>query len=450
MSAKEKILRIVRAADDAVRHPRHAAALFRIALADDAQYPDVQSLKEWQQFRENLPPVVQRWFDEQWKKDQKTGTALRPVRRHRHLTDIVYLGSLKADAHKDLAALRQFGPRLRITVILFARSVPREQRFILQYADSIVSIGNQAELVEFLLSVDARAVVMQGGDDVPALLNTCMYPGRLVWQVRDTTLRIPREYLENLLYERAKYIAERADAIVSFHDESGWRNIAGFVRFRSPPCCIPPMCVLSIGPRRCIPKLSDADGEAHLVYAGGAGSRGGSRMGSVLFTHADFTDKFRVIAEQGIHLHLYSPHLKRENEANRDYFELQRACRYFHIEPVLPFEELLIAITRYDWGITHVTWQPEFLIPGFDRAVQNGLTQHIQAGLPVIVSPTAYGNADLVMRTHRGLVVAEADMPRLKQILLQSADLPRQCSERPLEPELLYDVHGFGKAVLPA
>src|SRR5205085_2302368 len=121
------------------------------------------------------------------------------------------------------------------------------------------------------------------------------------------------------------------------------------------------------------------------------------------------------------------------SEAYKDYFELARTSRYFHIHQTLPFEELLEEMTRYDWGIVHVTWQKEFLLPGFDRPVQNGLTGPMQARIPVIVSPTADGNAELVTRTRRGIVVAETDLPRLKEILLAHNHLRRECRERPLE-----------------
>ena len=147
-------------------------------------------------------------------------------------------------------------------------------------------------------------------------------------------------------------------------------------------------------------------------------------------------------------MHVYSPHLDRETPEMKEYFDLARSSSHFHIHRALPFARLLDALTQYDWGMLHVTWQKEYLLPGFDRPVQNGLMQHIQAGLPVIVSPTAVGNAELVMSTGRGLVVDEKDMPSLRRILAERKDLLRHCNETPLEPELLYHAEAFGRAVL--
>lgn len=430
---------------------RRPAYFFRWAAGRVAKgYPDVRSSAKFGELRDSLPAAVRTWFDERWQADKPAGFRTVPLRGSvRHDGDILYLGTFKADAHKDLLALKKARPNARITALTLPGTFLPPASFVFDLCDRVVFLRTHAHLVEYVLSSDAKVLVFQGGDDQFALLASCIWPRRLVWQVRDTCLRTPREHLEDLQYERARFIAERSDAIVSFHAEEGWKNLEN-IRFRSPPVCIPPLCVPAIGPRERHAKLSAKDGALHLIYAGGVGPRNGTTSGKVTYTHAAFYDKFRSIAEQGIHMHVYSPHTDFYSEKYKDYFDLAESSPYFHIEKTLEFEELLDEYTRYDWAIMHVTWQPELLISGFDRPIQNGLMGAIQAQIPILVSPTAYGNAELVETHKRGLVVPEADIARLSRILAERADMPASCLERPLEPELLYDADRFGSIVLPA
>ena len=306
------------------RHPFYGFRWFIVRILPFRRYPDVCHSKEWRSFRESLPVVVRAYFDERWAVDRSSGARIRPLKRSpRYRTDVIYTGMLKADAEKDLMALRKHKPGLHITVLYLWPNLSMARCFVFDIADNVFFIRNQAELVEFLLNADASAVVFQGGDDQIALLNCCLWSGRLVWQVRDTFLRTPKKYLTALIAERSVFIAERVDAIISFHSESGWQELqrGEKICFRSSPISIPPLAVSEIGPRYRLLRLSDGDGELHLIYAGGVGIIGGNIFEKINYMHADFFEKFCAIAKQGIHIHIYSPHTDQKRPGYEEYFQ---------------------------------------------------------------------------------------------------------------------------------
>jgi|GEM_PF-4280418 len=433
----------------ACRNPRLACQWLTRVLRAKRFYPDIFSADAFKTFRNQLTSDVLEFVDDRLNKDRPLDTQLRPLSSVQIKTDVLYVGTFKADAYKDLAALRMYDSSIHITAVMLPTFFSPAKHRVFQLCDEVLFPQSMAEYVELLLSIQAKALVFQGGDDQLALLTSCLWPGRLVWQVRDVSLRAPRRYLNTLSFERARYIAERADAIISFHHTQGWKHLSELegIPYRSQPLCIPPGCMPSLGPHFRKTKLSTTDQALHIAYAGGVGPKGGTSYGPVTHTHADFYEKFKSIVDQGIHLHVYSPHLKTSSSKHKEYFELAKQSPFFHIEQPLDFEDLLLELTQYDWGIMHVTWQPELLITGFDWPIQNGLMQHIQARIPIIVSPTALGNADLIHRTKRGVVVDEKDIPQLRHILDSNAHLMDECLTRPFEQELLYDYAAFGKAV---
>lgn len=372
--------------------------------------------------------------------------------RHRtsHSTDVIYCGTFKPDAQKDLIALRTFHSGLHITALLAGSSVHPGKFFTFRLCDRVVFWNSHDELLQQLRSTKATTLLFQGGDDHAMAPIVCQWSGRLVWQVRESHLRIPRQYVDREIYCKAVSMAERSDAMVSFHRKEAWEGWKDSVHFRSMPHSIPPLCIPEMGPKKRLQKLSEKDGEIHIIYAGGLNPVGGTVSHGILFTHADFYEKFRCIVEQGIHLHVYTPHTNYYSTGYKEYFDLARRSSYFHLEQTIPFEQLLVEFTRYDWAIMHVTWQLNLFNPGFEYPIQNGLMGPIQSGIPIIVSPTAKGNAEFVEKYQRGLVVAEDDVPRLKDLLRENSWLPTHCQETALEPELLYDVEAFGRAVLPS
>ncbi len=127
-------------------------------------------------------------------------------------------------------------------------------------------------------------------------------------------------------------------------------------------------------PRRLMPstlrrKLSKDDGKIHLVYEGGLDSL---NLGS----HYDLKDIFKAIADQGIHIHIYS------SIENPDYSAFAEGNDYIHYQGHLDAKELFSEITQYDYGWAgfNITRNKKHV----DTVLANKVLEYIGCGLPVI------------------------------------------------------------------
>ncbi len=127
-------------------------------------------------------------------------------------------------------------------------------------------------------------------------------------------------------------------------------------------------------PRRLIPsalrrKLSKNDGEIHIVYEGSLDS---VNLGS----HFDLKNIFKTIADQGIHIHIYS------SKENPDYAVLDDGNGYIHYHGHLDTKVLLQEITQYDYGWAgfNTARNKEHT----DTVLANKVLEYVVCGLPVI------------------------------------------------------------------
>ena len=122
-------------------------------------------------------------------------------------------------------------------------------------------------------------------------------------------------------------------------------------------------------PRRKLPKLSQADGQVHLVYEGGVRARG----------HRDFGELFRDLAARGLHVHVYP--MKCDEEVAR---QMTGSPNLHYHQPVSP-KQIIEEMTQYDFGII-----PFNLDQGkrrfLDTTIANKLYEYLAAGLPVIAT----------------------------------------------------------------
>ncbi|MFQ6103222.1 MAG: glycosyltransferase [Candidatus Glassbacteria bacterium] len=119
-------------------------------------------------------------------------------------------------------------------------------------------------------------------------------------------------------------------------------------------------------------KLSQNDGQMHIVYEGHLDQK---RSGG----HYDLFDTFRVITEQGINIHIYP---SQENELYR---ELARSSGLIHYHGSLKPDQLMGELTRYDYGWSGFNTTKNRLHA--DTVLPNKTIEYIAAGLPVISFP---------------------------------------------------------------
>ncbi len=156
-------------------------------------------------------------------------------------------------------------------------------------------------------------------------------------------------------------------------------------------------------PLTSLQKLSDQDGQVHIVYEGGIGGNG----------HRDFSSLFKELSDSGIHIHIY-PTFYNQDIANG--FSLHNNIHYYH--PLSP-KQIIENMTQYDFGIIPFNLEKgnkRFL----DSTIANKLFEYLAAGLPVIASPLKTyidffrkNPVGITYNTTQDIIV---DIPKLKEI----------------------------------
>lgn len=151
-------------------------------------------------------------------------------------------------------------------------------------------------------------------------------------------------------------------------------------------------------PRRLMPsvlrrKLSENDEEIHIVYEGSLDS---VNLGG----HYDLKNIFKAIADQGIHIHIYS------SKENPDYDAFANANGYIHYHGHLDTKELLQEITQYDYGWAgfNTARNKEHT----DTVLANKVLDYIGCGLPVITF-NHKTQQDFIEENGIGIVINEID-----------------------------------------
>jgi hypothetical protein len=124
------------------------------------------------------------------------------------------------------------------------------------------------------------------------------------------------------------------------------------------------------------PKLSERDGEVHIVYEGGMSIGGGF--------HREYFEFFKEISRRRVHIHIYAPTISIFSEkAKRPFVEEVARNPYLHFhKPLLP-KELVKEMTKYDFGINPFRVN-EGNIEHLNSVLPNKLFEYLGAGLPVI------------------------------------------------------------------
>lgn len=132
----------------------------------------------------------------------------------------------------------------------------------------------------------------------------------------------------------------------------------------------------SVVPAQLRRKISEKDGETHIVYIGTVTSR-------IKDSHYDLREIFRIIASYGIHIHMYVSIWGAKDQA---YQHLANESAFIHYHGHLDQKNLLQEITQYDFGwagFNANSKNSEHL----DVALPNKVFEYIACGLPVLAFP---------------------------------------------------------------
>ena len=156
-------------------------------------------------------------------------------------------------------------------------------------------------------------------------------------------------------------------------------------------------------PKTFLPKLSDEDGNVHIVYEGGIGGN----------THRDYSSLFIELANKGVHIHIYPASYNQEIAQDFSSYE------NIHYNQSLSPKQIMEEMTQYDIGVIPFNLEKgnkRFL----DSTIANKLFEYLAAGLPVATSPLQ-SYIDYFQKNSVGVTFADADeiiskLPQLQQI----------------------------------
>jgi len=162
----------------------------------------------------------------------------------------------------------------------------------------------------------------------------------------------------------------------------------------------------SLVPRSFRKKLSEKDGNVHVVYEGTLSSLPGD--------HYDLKGIFKDLARHGYHVHIYDSH------SNQDYARLANTHDSIHYHGHKDPRELPYEITQYDYGWAgfNVAKNREHL----DVALPNKLFEYLASGLPVLSFPH---RAQKEFLEANGVGLVFEDLNELDDQLKQQATVER-------------------------
>lgn len=202
-----------------------------------------------------------------------------------------------------------------------------------------------------------------------------------------------REYVHRRRLRHEKFVFERADALI-FNSPHVLEIAHGLYNIRGEALVVPNAVPAADVPQRSLTKLSPLDGECHMVFVG--------------HINQPKLDRLRQVADQGLHVHLYT------YQTSTFKATLLRACAdhpYLHDHGSLPYRELLIQLTQYDYGLA--LWYQGATDRFFDASLPSKLFDYLASEVPVIVG-SYKALVDFVSSHNCGFVVQNVSEIREK------------------------------------
>lgn len=172
-----------------------------------------------------------------------------------------------------------------------------------------------------------------------------------------------------------------------------------------------------------LPKLSEEDGEIHIVSAGRINVNEGYRK---------IMPILEEIAEQGVHVHLY-PVIWSDNEL-RSVEEQCKKSRYLHCHKPVPQDKLITEVSQYDYGLIAFS----YVTRNVKYGIQNKFFEYQVAGLPIIVTNDTYTKQKVI---EKGCGIYVKNITELRKILEEKMDFNLDPSDCFMEPDTLLNMY---------
>lgn len=156
------------------------------------------------------------------------------------------------------------------------------------------------------------------------------------------------------------------------------------------------------------PKLSDEDGELHMVYTGNISV-------NPEINYIYYIPLAEALSQQKIHLHIYpNPY---QFKTSRIYRSLDQNSNYFHFHAPVPQKDLAKEIAKYDWGLWIHSAQKSTRtqLSKIKIGMVNKLFSYLEAGLPVIVSDSRTYGKKIVEENNIGFSINDADWDKFAE-----------------------------------
>lgn len=162
-------------------------------------------------------------------------------------------------------------------------------------------------------------------------------------------------------------------------------------------------------------KLSDEDGEIHLVFTGSISTDPNYR-------YKYFISLIKELAKQKIHFHIYPAPL--EYKISKEYLELDQKEKYFHFHKPVPYKDLSKEIAKYDWGIIDAsvmlpaTFESKrWTIERRMTTLANKLFSYMEAGIPIIVAKMLVAMKAIVEENQIGFSIDNNEINKFGELI---------------------------------
>jgi hypothetical protein len=345
-------------------------------------------------------------------------------------TDVLFVSySAHPDLVKMCIALKRSRPGIHCTLI--ANRHAHTQSLCAQWFDNVMIVGknNDLAMISAIQNAEAKSVVMRFRDVVFHTLAVLYHtapliyypPGFFLSSQSEDFLSDP-ELTFDETFEADKYLLERVQGIFHFLSDNAivWFKERG-VKICCPDATLYTACLSEQTPSKYLPKLSENDGEWHIVHATGVESvdRDPKKGGGAFLP----IEKCRIVVSQGIHMHIYGTYLDRKAPGYAPYVELEKQSKFFHIEDNLEFDQLQIAMTKYDlawkhWDISVIPYWSQFA----DYVTPNFFA-YLQSGVPLLMSEKMpFREREIALQNNLGIAINDSELKNLATILKNQRD----------------------------